>query len=106
MPALTWRVVFEDDYAKYASAQTEILRIGKPAVPVLIDALKGACGSPKGWRPGWRFAEILGKMGPMAADALPALEAAAQSHLKGKEAFDKNVAEAIARIKGQAPKAP
>ncbi len=59
-------------YAMPASAAV-LVKIGKPAVPALIELLDAPT-----WVPRWKAVRVLGLMGPEAKEALPALEKALQ----------------------------
>ena len=74
-----------------AKAQAALLQIGKPSIPALIKVLKN-----KKWATKELAAETLGKFGPKAIKALPALKRLA----KDKDEDVRNTAkEAIQRIK-------
>lgn len=65
-------LALQDKYpAVRAAAEEALIGIGKPAVPVLVKGLKDSEASMR-----MRCARILGKIGPDAKDAIPALMAA------------------------------
>ncbi len=55
------------------ASAAQLVGIGKPAVPALIELLDAP-----NWVPRWKAARVLGLMGPEAKEALPALEKALQ----------------------------
>ena len=71
IPALVKIIRTEGYYGaeKSPAATDALVKIGKPAIPPLVELL-----DEKGWIPRYKAVKILGLMGPVAEEALPALE--------------------------------
>lgn len=95
VPALVPMLGDENQIARQCACEL-LGRIGKPAVPALVEALEGGDE-----RLGGNAAAALGHMGPKAQDAVPALN---QAEPRWTGWARKNVQAALARIAGE--KAP
>jgi HEAT repeat protein len=82
------RLLGDDDLVAAMAASEVLARTGKPAVPALLDALKTGNRRARGWA-----AHALGRIGPDAREAVPALTDMSKDH-----DFKQTALEAIGRI--------
>jgi HEAT repeat protein len=82
-------------YNSAGLAGDTLVRIGSEAVPKLCEALKS-----KEWDARYHAAEVLGLMGPRAAAAVPALQAALQDE---RELVRSIAASALRKVRGEEP---